>query len=148
MLSTEHFEQFVIPELDLCGNDLGAMWYHLDGGDARQHLARLLSLPYLRVIQYVPTPREPPNGAEHLELYREIQKAGRIVHVQVTKDQVEPLCRELDPRLLMLDVSWSCQSADEGRELLAAATRWTSARYSPRKSGVLSRFASCAGKEK
>jgi hypothetical protein len=43
----------------------GALWYHLDGGDARQHLPRLLSLPYLRVVQYTPAPCEPPNGPGH-----------------------------------------------------------------------------------
>ncbi len=43
-----------------------------------------------------------PDIAGHLDLYREIQKAGRIVHVQVSKENVEPLLRELDPTLLML----------------------------------------------
>ena len=128
MLSPDHFEEFVVPELDIVGRDTGAMWYHLDGGDAQQHLPRLLSLPYMRVIQYVPNPLEPPNGVGHLALYRKIQKAGRIVHVQVAKEQVEPLCRALDPRLLMLDVSWSCKSPEEGLELLASAKRWSSAR--------------------
>ena len=125
MLSTDHYEQFVVPELDVYGA-VGAVWYHLDGGDARQHLPRLLSLPYLRVVQYTPTPTEPPNGAAHLAMYRQIQKAGRIVHIQVGKDQVEPLCRGLDPRFLMMDVS-GCVTPDEGRELLAAARRWTAA---------------------
>jgi len=61
----------------------GALWYHLDGGNARQHLPRLLSLPYMRVIQYTPAPGEPPNGPGHLEMYRRIQAAGRIVHIAV-----------------------------------------------------------------
>ena len=127
MLSPEHFDEFVVPELDLYGKAYGAMWYHLDGGDALQHLPRLLTLPYLKVIQYVPRPTEPLNGVAHLPLYRKIQAAGRIVHIEVTKDQVEPLCRALDPRLLMLDVSYMCETVAEGQELLAAATRWTSA---------------------
>ena len=62
MLSPAMFDRFVVPELDVYGEDHGALWYHLDGGDARQHLPRLLSLPYLRVVQYVPAPFEPPNG--------------------------------------------------------------------------------------
>lgn len=131
MLSPELFEEFVVPELDIYGQECGAMWYHLDGHDARQHLPRLLSLPYLRVIQYVPTPAEPPNGEAHLAFYRKVQRAGRIVHIEVAKDQVEPLCRALDPRLLMLDVSWSCRSPEEGQELLAAAKRWTAAGTRP-----------------
>ena len=76
----------------------------------------------MRVIQYVPTPSEPPNGPGQLDLYREIQAAGKIVHVQVAKEHVEPLVRALDPSLLMLDTR--CESIDQGRELLAAARQW------------------------
>ena len=121
MLSPEMFDRFVVPELDLYGEAFGAVWYHLDGGDARQHLPRLLSLPYLRVVQYVPAPGEPPNGPGHLELYREIQAAGKIVHVHVPKEHVEPLLRELDPALLMLHTT--CGSVAEGEALLKAARR-------------------------
>ncbi|HOX08903.1 MAG TPA: hypothetical protein PK280_21085 [Planctomycetota bacterium] len=123
MLSPEMFEEFVVPELDICGRECGALWYHLDGRDAQQHLPRLLSLPYMRVIQYTPTPAEPPNGPAHLDLYRRIQAAGRIVHIQVPADLVEPLCRELDASRLML--STSCASPEEGRQLLADAVRWS-----------------------
>jgi len=129
MLSPELFEEFVIPELDLFGQEYDAMWYHLDGSDALQHLPRLLSLPYLRAVQYVPRPTEPPNGVAHLKMYRQIQDAGRIVHVQVTKDQVEPMCRALDPRRLMLEVSWLCETPEEAQELLESAKRWTSAKF-------------------
>ena len=121
MLSPEHFDRFVAPELDVYGRHFGAMWYHLDGGDARQHLPRLLSLPYMRVIQYTPTPSEPPNGVEHLPMYRRIQDAGRIVHIQVPKEQVIPLAKALDPARLMLD-TW-CDSIAEGEALLKAATQ-------------------------
>jgi hypothetical protein len=118
MISPAMFERFVVPELDAVGAQAGAMWYHLDGHDARQHLSRLLSLPYMRVIQYVPTPSEPPNGMGQLELYRIIQAAGRIVHVVVNPDQVAPLMNALDPALLMLQTGVS--SPDEGRAMLAA----------------------------
>jgi hypothetical protein len=118
MLSPDMFEQFIVPELDIYGEAYGALWYHLDGGDAQQHLPRLLSLPYLKVVQYVPAPAEPPNGPDHLELYRTIQAAGRIVHIQVSREQVEPLLKALDPALLMLQTQ--CDSITEGEELLEA----------------------------
>ena len=127
MLSPEQFERFVVPELLLYGQSVGALWYHLDGGNARQHLPRLLALPTMRVMQYVPTPGEPPNGREHLPLYRAIQEAGCIVHVQVAVEEVEPLVRALDPALLMLETAVT--TPDEGGELLAAVERWTAARW-------------------
>lgn len=122
MLSREMFEEFIVPELDIWGQEYGAMWYHLDGGDARQHLPRLLSLPYMRVIQYMPRPSEPPNGPGHLDLYREIQQAGKIVHITVDRKYIEPLVRNLDPSLLMLQTR--CESIEEGKRLLEAAERW------------------------
>lgn len=122
MLSPEMFDRFVLPELDLFGQEHNAMWYHLDGGEAKQHLPRLLSLPYMRVIQYVPAPSEPPNGPGHLEMYKQIQAAGRIVHIEVSVQNVEPLVRELDPALLMLDTR--CTSRAEGERLLEQSVIW------------------------
>jgi hypothetical protein len=122
MLSPEMFEWFIVPELEICGGEFGAMWYHLDGADARHHLPRLLSLPYLRVVQYVPAPREPPNGPGHLDLYREIQAAGRIVHIDAAPEYVEPLYRALDPALLF--VQTRCNNIAEGQALLDAAKHW------------------------
>lgn len=122
MLSPDMFEAFIVPELDVFGEAFGALWFHLDGRDARQHLPRLLSLPYMRVVQYTPAPSEPPNGPQHLPLYRQIQEAGRIVHVQLPQENVEPLVKALDPALLLLQTQ--CGTVAEGRELLAAASRW------------------------
>lgn len=116
MLSPEMFDRFVLPELELNAEAHGAIWYHLDGGDARQHLPRLLSLPFLKVLQYTPAPNEPPNGPGHLEMYRQVQAAGKIVHIELPAQNIEPLLRELDPALLMLD-TWAPSPA-EGERLL------------------------------
>jgi hypothetical protein len=124
MLSPETFDHFIVPELEVYGEEYGALWYHLDGGDAKQHLPRLLSLPYLRVLQYTPAPFEPPNGPGHLEMYRQIQAAGKIVHIQLPAENIEPLVRALDPALLMLD-TW-CPSREAGEELLAQSVGWAS----------------------
>jgi len=125
MLSPAQFDRFVLPEVTLWGEAHGALWYHLDGGNARQHLPCLLDLPTMRVMQYVPTPEEPPNGRAHLDLYRTIQDAGCIVHVTVPPEEVEPLVRALDPALLMLETAVS--TPEDGQELLDAAERWTRA---------------------
>ena len=55
-------------------------------------------------------------------MYKEIQKAGRVVHVEVPAQNVEPLVKQLDPSLLMLQTS--CGSVSEGQELLEAVKRW------------------------
>lgn len=122
MLSPAMFDEFVLPELEGLLAHFHHLWYHLDGHDACQHLPRLLSLPRLRVIQYVPTPAEPPNGPGHLELYRRIQQAGKIVHISVEPQYVEPLVKALDPARLLLYTGVG--SIAEGEMLLADAKRW------------------------
>jgi hypothetical protein len=121
MISPAMFERFVAPELEAIGEQFGALWYHLDGHDAKQHLPRLLSIPSMRVIQYVATPNEPPNGMAQLELYKTIQAAGRIVHVVVSADQVAPLMKALDPALLMLQ-TWA-PTPEAGQAMLDALPR-------------------------
>ena len=123
MMSPEMYDEFVLPELRLYAREIGPIWYHLDGGDAKQHLPTLLSMPEMKVIQYTPRPCEPPNGPAHIDFYRQVQAAGKIVHVGVPKENVEALVRELDPGLLMIETG--CGSIREGEELLAAAeTDW------------------------
>jgi hypothetical protein len=124
MLSPEMFDTFVLPELELNAAERGPLWFHLDGGDARQHLPRLLSLPFLKVLQYTPAPCEPSNGPDHLEMYERVQAAGKIVHIQVPLGAVEPLVRALDPSRLMLQTT--CPSRDEGERLLEQMVEWTS----------------------
>ncbi|OPZ23797.1 MAG: hypothetical protein BWZ02_03088 [Lentisphaerae bacterium ADurb.BinA184] len=125
MLSPAMFDRFVVPEMELASAAGGAIWYHLDGGDALQHLPRLLSLPFLRVLQYTPAPCEPPNGPAHVEMYKRAQAAGKIVHIELPPPNIEPLVRELDPARLMLQ-AW-CSSRAEGEQLLDRMVRWTAA---------------------
>lgn len=122
MLSPAQFDRFVLPELEVYAEMHGPLWYHLDGGDARQHLPRLLSLPFLRVLQYTPTPCEPCNGPAHLDMYRRVQAAGKIVHIELPASNIEPLVRELDPALLMLHTGTPSRS--EGERLLEQSAGW------------------------
>lgn len=122
MLSPQQFAEFILPELRALHAACGPLWYHLDGGNARQHLPCLLELPWLRVIQYTPAPWEPPNGMAHADFYRQVLRAGKILHLQLPADQVEPLVRLLGPDQLMLD-TW-CPDAAAGQRLLADACRW------------------------
>ena len=122
MLSPAMFDEFVVPELERLAAEFESIWYHLDGFDACQHLPRLLATPGMRVIQYVPTPAEPNNGPDHLELYRTIQHAGKIIHITVEPQYVEPLVKALDPALLLL-LTYT-DTIEEGEALLAASRRW------------------------
>jgi len=56
-------------------------------------------------------------------LLKRIQRAGKLVHITVPANEVEPLLQELSPKGLMLDTY--CSTEDEARELLRKACKWT-----------------------
>ncbi len=122
MLSPEMFDRFIAPEIEALGRTFGRVWYHLDGWRAVQHLPRLLQMPCVRVIQFIPEPDLPPNGPHWLGLYRTIQEAGRIVHISVAPEYVEPLVRALDRHLLCIETH--APSADAADDLLSCAVQW------------------------
>lgn len=126
MLSPEQFASVVLPSIRSAGEEYGRLWYHLDGPGAIRHLDLLLEQPFMSVIQWVPGAGAAPNGPAWLDLYRRVQRAGRIVHVNLPPENVEPLVRELDPALVCY--ATSCRSPAEAEELLSAAEKWVGAR--------------------
>lgn len=125
MISPELFNEFILPELELYSNEIGPLWYHLDGGDARQHVPSLLNMPNLRAVQYTPRLHGlDPIGPELVEFYKEIQAAGKIAHITHRgTNTIETLVKELDPALLLIQTG--CGSIKEGKALLEAAEGWT-----------------------
>ncbi len=123
MLSPEMFDRFIAPEIEMLGCAFERVWYHLDGWRAVQHLPRLLQMPCVRMIQFIPEPDLPPNGPYWIDLYRTIQKAGRIVHLFVAPEYVEPLVRQLDPVRLCIETY--APTAEVADNLLDCALRWS-----------------------
>ena len=74
------------------------------------------------MVQYTPAPDEPPNGPGHLAFYRQVQAAGKVLHLALPAAHVEPLVRELDPGLMLLQTR--CASVAEGERLLEATRGW------------------------
>ncbi|MDD5707308.1 MAG: hypothetical protein PHR35_15400 [Kiritimatiellae bacterium] len=120
MLSPAMFKEFVLPELDWQGERYGYLHYHTCG--YQQHLDLCLSRSYLRVIQYSPSLKEPPNGPAHLEFYRRVQRAHRGLDLAVPPAHVEFLVRHLRPEGLA--ISTTAATMAEAQELLAAAAHW------------------------
>jgi hypothetical protein len=120
MISPDMFERFVLPELDFFGEAYERLWFHTCG--YKQHLDMCLSRPYIRVIQYSPSLKEPTNGPAHLEFYRRVQQARRGLDLNVCPEHVEFLIRHLRPEGLF--ISTSAGTLAEADELLAHAVRW------------------------
>lgn len=122
MISTAMFEEYVLPELDSLGERYSRIWYHLDGWDARHHLPALLSRPYVKIVQYVSEPGKPCNGPHFMELYRQIQSAGRGLDIDLTSDDLEYVIRRLRPEGLIIRTKMD--SPEQAQELLDQAVCW------------------------
>ncbi len=123
MISSEMFERYVMCDLDLLGERHDFVWYHLDGWDAVRHLPALLSRSYMKAIQYVSAAGQPPNGPHFMDLYRQVQAAGRCLDLEAPWENVPFLIRRLRPQGLILR-TWA-PSLDAANELLAQAPGWT-----------------------
>ena len=80
MIGPEHFDRFVLPDI----RENAALsplynYYHLDGEGEVIHLDKLLAIPELRCVQYMPS----PGSTVDLELsvYERIQRSGKNVWI-------------------------------------------------------------------
>jgi len=122
MISPAHFNEFVAPELEALCSWLDHVTYHLDGPGALQHLDRLLAMPDLDGIQWTPG-ASAPSAVSWLLMLKQIQRAGKILHLHDDISNAETILRELSPKGLMLSVS-GCRSETEAREFLGKARQW------------------------
>ena len=101
MLSKDFFDNFCLPYIKKCIENLDYPIYHLDGPGSIPHLDSILTIDKLRVIQWVP-------GAGNLELrpwYPLIEKildSGRSVQLFCNVDEVGPLVSRFGAKGLLL----------------------------------------------
>ena len=120
MISTEMFDEFVLPDIKAACRKLGRAIYHLDGIGELNHLDHLLEIPELNAVQWVPgdgkpTPRHWP------EIYRKIAAAGKGMHVVGSPEELE-LVRQAVPEGRFYGV-YDIESPKEAREILDRLNR-------------------------
>jgi len=115
LISPAAFERFILPDIEAQVNWLDHSIFHLDGPGALPHLEILLHLPGLNGIQWVPGAGS-GSMLQWVPMLKTIQQHGKILHLSVGAEEVEPLLSELSPKGLML--STSCASESEARDLL------------------------------
>lgn len=94
MISPRMFEQFVLPDIAACCEQLDHGFYHLDGKGEIPHLKHLLSLERLRGIQWVPGDGAPPQE-EWLDLLQQIRDAGKLIQLYVSAEGALKITRAL-----------------------------------------------------
>ncbi len=120
MISQEHFEEFIVPELLAELDWLEASIFHLDGVGSLKHLDRLLEMEKLGGVQWVYGDGKPT--AKHwIDVYKKIQAAGKCVEIPCRFDDIIPVCEALDPR----GVRFCCDAPDieSGKEMIKEVER-------------------------
>jgi len=125
MISPEMFNWFVASEVEALCDFLDQCIYHLDGPAALRHLDRLLAIPSLQAIQWVPGAGE-PSAVAWIPVLQQIQAAGKGLQVHEDPANVERLVRELKPEGLL--ICTSTETEQQARDLLRLSLRWCRAR--------------------
>ena len=97
MISPRMFEQFVLPDLAACFEQLDHAFYHLDGKGQIPHLDMLLSLESLAGIQWIPGAGQPA-PSKWLPLLKRIRDGGKLCQLFVSKGGARTIVRELGGR--------------------------------------------------
>ena len=122
MISKEHFEEFIVPELLAELDFLPASVFHLDGIGSLKHLDRLLEMERLGGVQWVYGSGKPT--AKHwVEVYQKIPKAGKIVEIPCNFDDILPLCEVLDPQGVRFNCGGDCPDKESGEALIKEVER-------------------------
>lgn len=114
MISQKMYEELILPELLLELDYLEASVYHLDGPDALKHLDELLRIEKLKGIQWV-YGAGAPTASHWLSVIEKIQRAGKLVHIEVKPKELEFMLQNVKPEGVLFQVN--AASREQAREL-------------------------------
>jgi len=115
MISAEIYKDVMLPHIEEELEFLEATAYHLDGVDALRHLDMLLSLPKLKVIQWMPGVA-PGGAARWMDIvYKKTQEAGKSIIMDCKPEELPYVLGELSPKGLLIRIG--CSSESEARSL-------------------------------
>ena len=123
MVSSEAFETFIVPELERISGTLDYTIYHLDGVDAIRHLDRVLEIPGISMLQWVPGAGKPGGFRHSMPIFKRAQQKDRAIYLPVAAADLEFAIREFRPEKTAILIS--ARAPAEARDLLKQATVWT-----------------------
>ncbi len=119
VMSPAMFRRWLRPALEAESEFLDHAFYHLDGPDALVHLPELLAIPRIGGIQWVPGTALTADRPQYtwVELFREVQQAGKAVQIWGDPEAIKWVHRQLKPELVQYLVH-GCQTPAEADEML------------------------------
>jgi hypothetical protein len=121
LIGCDTFEDVCLPSLHDQAQRSGRCIFHLDGYAAARHADALAADPAIHAIQFVPGAGT-PSTLPQIDMLRRVQAAGKPVLIACLAEEVEAICRQLDPRGLALMPS-NVETAGEAETLVATVAR-------------------------
>lgn len=124
MISPEHYEEYIVEELNKQANFLDYSTYHFDGVEQIRHLDHILSIENLNAIQWTNVVGQ-PSAINYIDSLKKIQAAGKglIVYLNSPKD-AEIIMNELSSKGLHLRV-FGVQDDDHAKDFLKTVEKLT-----------------------
>lgn len=125
MISEAAFEELFLPGIIRECRAMDRCIYHLDGPDALRHLDRLLEVPEIHAIQWVPgAGRE--SWQEWVGVYRRIQAKKKALQIlEVPAGELDTLFEALSPEGVWISSVTGVETRAEAEAVLTRIARWT-----------------------
>jgi len=124
MISDDAFEDLFIPEIIRECQHMDRCIYHLDGPQALRYLDRLLEIPEIHAIQWVPGAGQ-DYWANWIELYQRIQSKKKAFCLSVPAKDLNLLFESLDPEGVWISSISGISNEQEATAALNKIAKWT-----------------------
>ena len=124
MISDDAFEELFIPGIIRECKHMDRCIYHLDGPQALRYLDRLLEIPEIHAIQWVPGAGQ-DYWADHIEVYQRIQQKKKAFCLAVPAKDLNLLFEVLDPEGVWISHISGISNEAEATAALNKIAKWT-----------------------
>jgi len=121
-IGPEMFRDLFLPVIRRQTEFLDHTVYHVDGVDAFRHVKALCELPRLQALQILPGAGK-PSPLHYLDTLKQVQAAGKNLHITLPSEEVETALKQLSARGLFIQ-TWT-MTEKEAQGLLHKAEKWS-----------------------
>ena len=122
MISPRTFRDVFLPAIERQTEYLDHTVYHVDGIGSYGHVPALLELPRLQAVQILPGAGK-PSPLHYLDVLKQVQAAGKNLHITLEPEEVEAALELLSARGLF--ICTQCATEEHARYLLKMAAKWS-----------------------
>lgn len=124
MISDEAFEDLFVPGIIVECQHMDRCIYHLDGPQALRYLDRLLEIPEIHAIQWVPGAGQ-DDWADWIDVYQRIQGKKKALCLSLPAKDLHLLFESLDPRGVWISSVSGIADEQAAQAALHEISNWT-----------------------